>query len=609
MPASTLTILGGLGTFLLHSTLWIGGAWLLAYRVRAPHWRARVWKASVLGALASSVLVLAVGGSSLAWHLPRPSGLPSGALATPRVTASIEPDLAATPPMAGTEEARSARPPLSVGSTLVGLWLLGAAASLARLARAHRVFARDLALRQPVIDGAWRETLARLQRRAGLARAPRLSTLARMPSPIALARGEIVVPERALVTLPPAEREALLAHELAHLVRRDPAWRLALDVLARLLWFQPLLRLASTRVAEAAEPCSDDLALRWTLGELALARCLATVASWNAERSLPVAVGLVERPSRLVERVERLLVPRATPRGQGLLAGLWFTTSLLALGCAGPAVRGASKQPPELAIQLLGGERVSLPPQTLRLGESEALKRAEGDERITRAIDVLDDCPEAGIAFHTRLTDEGPEGLRAVQEHAVTLQLDGSLTCGDMRLQLPGVDDARLLRYHLAEIERVTGTAAEIHLAARSPGAEVRTLLVHLATPPESLRRFLLVTHEEDGTETRLRYGFPEDDRGPVARALQVHIEVGATESGTRCLGYRVDDPSGGASRRTYCADLERVRELLTEAWGRQAGLPVVVDPGPGTIWAEARAVTEAAVAAGFTDISFVDPR
>src|SRR4030095_6718566 len=65
--------------------------------------------------------------------------------------------------------------------------------------------------------------------------------------PVAFAR-EICVPVRALRELPHDELRALLAHEAAHVVRRDAAW-LAIAASVRALgWWQPLNLVVAARL-------------------------------------------------------------------------------------------------------------------------------------------------------------------------------------------------------------------------------------------------------------------------------------------------------------------------------------------------------------------------
>ena len=98
--------------------------------------------------------------------------------------------------------------------------------------------------------------------------------------PLALAGRHIVLPDRFLEELDPEQQRAALAHEMAHVARRDPEWRIAVEILERALFFQPLNRLARARLCDAAEFLCDEWAVQQTQSPLAMARCLSVVASW-----------------------------------------------------------------------------------------------------------------------------------------------------------------------------------------------------------------------------------------------------------------------------------------------------------------------------------------
>jgi beta-lactamase regulating signal transducer with metallopeptidase domain len=353
-PSFASSSLGWLATFLVHSTLWIGGAWLVARRVDSAAWRERLWRGSIAGGLLTSALVMALPTASVGWRWEMPASAVEP-VATDRSALDVSPIAPVAPaatalesaarPSAGQARSTLAPSPArdsrvswnAIQAALLVVWLTGAALSLAHFAWAHLRHARALRSRRRIDSGPMSEVLARVTARARLPHPPRLSTSAALASPVALARGEIVVPERALSCLGAAELESLLGHELAHVSRRDPWWLLALNVLRRALWLQPLLALATARAVEAAEMRCDELAARWTRGELALARCLAEVATWIEGRPASrLLAGMAEQPSALVERVERLLSPRPAPRAQGALVATWLIGMLSALSCAGP---------------------------------------------------------------------------------------------------------------------------------------------------------------------------------------------------------------------------------------------------------------------------------
>lgn len=106
-----------------------------------------------------------------------------------------------------------------------------------------------------------------------------------------------------------AQLRAVIAHELAHITRRDVAWCLLLHGVSAILWLQPLNRLALRRAMEAAELACDDWALTRTGERLGLATSISRVAEWaTGESRIPAVVSIAGRDgASLSARVERIL--------------------------------------------------------------------------------------------------------------------------------------------------------------------------------------------------------------------------------------------------------------------------------------------------------------
>lgn len=129
--------------------------------------------------------------------------------------------------------------------------------------------------------------------------------------------------------LGPDELAALLAHEGAHVDRRDPLRLSLLRFLAHLLFWLPALRRLASDVADEAEIQADDHAARDR--PLALASALLALASWRQPQwsALPDAVGFAQRMSLLDRRVRRLAGEEPAP-ASSLTRGA-VTAAILAL--------------------------------------------------------------------------------------------------------------------------------------------------------------------------------------------------------------------------------------------------------------------------------------
>jgi beta-lactamase regulating signal transducer with metallopeptidase domain len=322
-------------TYAVHSTVLLGLAALALRRARLdPLLVARAWKVALLGGLGTALVHTSTGFAPLLPRLDLAAGAASLRSLDPRLAparaalpATPAPDVAA--PSGPATEALARTPtalPAALGAaeplasdfgrnTLLAMWLCGSLYGLLRLRSRRGRFQSRVGDRLPVWDEELREALARLCRRAGLRRPVRLSRSPSIQVPLTwgLWRPEICLPERAIAELEPAELQAVLAHELGHVVRRDALWLGIGQALDALCFFQPLNRLGRRALAREAEHLADAFAVQLTGRPLTLARCLAKVATWiEVEASGRPAQASAMASSRhaLLERVERLLEPR-----------------------------------------------------------------------------------------------------------------------------------------------------------------------------------------------------------------------------------------------------------------------------------------------------------
>jgi len=196
--------------------------------------------------------------------------------------------------------------PLHWTAWLLGAWLAGVIIALSRIGVAWYRLHGALQAAAPVLDRQLNADLAALAARAGTY-APLVFVLDGMHSPIA-AGGAIVLPAWAQKTLDRTQLQAMLAHELGHLERRDPQWKLLTATWRALLWFLPLAAIAQRRLDDLAELACDAFAARHTGDGRSLAECLASCAEHHvAARTFELAPAMAARPSALMNRIERLL--------------------------------------------------------------------------------------------------------------------------------------------------------------------------------------------------------------------------------------------------------------------------------------------------------------
>jgi len=283
-------------TFLVHSTLWCGGAWLGLRAFPRTHARLRetIWYTALAASLVTPTIHSVVPRDSAVWRLPIPSVVAGGEHGSGEETHREEDAANASwPPAAGI------------------LWSVMAGGLLALYLLRLEKLRRRLRDREAVTDPRASRALAALAGKAALARPPRLTVSHDLGSPVALGVGnsrEICVPVRALRELDDEELGALLGHEVAHHLRRDTVRLAILQVVQAAFFFQPLFRLAVRELRLAAEELCDAWAASQSGDRFAMASCLTEVARWVVRRDRRSPVPCIgRRRSQLERRVRRLL--------------------------------------------------------------------------------------------------------------------------------------------------------------------------------------------------------------------------------------------------------------------------------------------------------------
>ena len=312
--------------FWFHLLAWLAGetaaalalAALAAWILRSPAWRRTLWQAAfvALGLIVGTELTGA--GRHVVQRLiarPQPTRhfIVRGNL--PVTVAPNQPaDVAAGPADAlSPREATAvpAPPPPSARWWPGGLWLAGSGLLLARFVVARFLLLVAGGRRRRVADDALRGQVERIRHRLGLRRRVRLAECPGLRSPIAFGvlRPTIGLPARFRDAFPSAQREAMLAHEVAHLAARDPLWHGLAEVVTAALWWQPLVWWARRQLHAASESAADEASLVVEDGPCALAECLVNLGKRLDRRRALVWLGVEGGGYRsgLGRRVQRLL--------------------------------------------------------------------------------------------------------------------------------------------------------------------------------------------------------------------------------------------------------------------------------------------------------------
>ncbi|MCC7503813.1 MAG: M48 family metalloprotease [Saprospiraceae bacterium] len=201
---------------------------------------------------------------------------------------------------------------------VVGVWLLGFGIFLLRLAGGLLGIQR---LRRSAVLLAGTHWAAE-QLNALLVRLPYRrsvdlleSAMVHVPLTVGWLKPVILLPLGMVNQLSPAEVEAILAHELAHIARRDWLFNLLQAFIEALFYYHPAVWWLSALVRRERENCCDDVAIALTGNRLVFAKALVQVQEMTRERNRKPVLALgasgatawLRRRPLLLERIQRIL--------------------------------------------------------------------------------------------------------------------------------------------------------------------------------------------------------------------------------------------------------------------------------------------------------------
>ncbi|HSJ13470.1 MAG TPA: M56 family metallopeptidase, partial [Longimicrobiales bacterium] len=324
-----------LGWAVVHS-LWLGVLLQLAWRtieggVRDAGARYRV----------AAMLLVGFAGFFVA-----AAGLFLGAK-TGRLPAEVVPQLLPLP-MTGTDAAqRVTLPALPLPPVLrvVGaLWLAGAVVFLGRLLGGWQLATRSYLQRARPARAEWQQLVSDVGRRVDVASPPVLeSTGIGSPALVGFLRPVLVLPADRLGELDRPELHAIIAHELAHVRRRDSLVNLLQCAAETLFFFHPVVWRLSAALRLEREKICDLTASAVAPDPRTYVRGLLKLEQLRVSGGH--ALGALAGTS-LLKRVRYLLEQRTEPSGPRIMAtslGLLLVVAICVGAALPPALRTAAR--------------------------------------------------------------------------------------------------------------------------------------------------------------------------------------------------------------------------------------------------------------------------
>jgi uncharacterized protein (TIGR03435 family) len=527
------------GQHLWQSTLFAGAAGLLTLALRKNQARARYWlwlAASAKFLIPFSWLVAL--GSSIEW--PSSTGATAGIsqviedVSQPLMRPSAFAGYRLTGPIASTELTHV------LPSLFAALWLLGFASVVLMWCVRWRRISATIRDAEPLHEGREAEALRRLERIAAMPKQVeiRRSGATLEPGIFGLARPVLVWPAGISERLDDAHLEAIIAHELWHVRRKDNLAAALHMMVEAIFWFHPLVWWLGARLLDERERACDEEVLALGSERHVYAESILKVCEFCVASPLACVSGVTgaDLKKRMVHIMSQHVVRKLDFSRRMLL------TTAAVLAIAAPIAFGLFHATPGRAQSQdssVNAGAAAFESVTIKSGEIPTLA---GPPRIVHDVRMM----------------VGPKGfradnvsLRALIQEAYGVQAD----------QIDGPSDLLDTTYN---IDGKTGHAAgstenfdqavkENHLMLQNLLAEHFKLVLHHES--KTLPSYALVVGE-DGAKLQPSHsnGQTIDIQGRSDKKMSVHRKVAFIDSdqmmGLSAQGISTSDLSAQLSRQ-----------------------------------------------------------
>lgn len=385
----------------------------------------------------------------------------------------------------------------------------------------------------PATDPAWIEAIERVRPSGG---GIRLLVSDRCDAPLSWGwlRPVILLDRDTLER--PGDAEAILAHEAAHIERRDwPALMMTRASVA-LFWFNPLAWLLEREVVQQAEEAADLAALA-RVEPAHYAQTLVSCARHGRTTLVP-ANSMAPRASGLRRRVSAILEGRATAKSGS------FWTAAAMLGCAGFAA-------PLAAIELV--------PAVAELSDAPVAPEAQVASRLISPIQPT----FAPVALAASLSPLAPV---APLQPAPPRRAAPSAAPEDM-IEVPAIDvDVPETRVHVPAVRMdVDGIRVDV------PAMNVVAPRIRVNVPPIKVRVPQIAIASAAGAHAVAgvqRHGWSAEDRAEFERDMrearrEAHREAAEARAEARAEADAHSRARIAEARREAAREMRRERHAI----------------------------------------------
>ena len=366
----------------------------------------------------------------------------------------------------------------------------------------------------------WRDRLRALAAQMGVKAEVALRHSDRVDGPVLARwwRPVILVPAGFLSGLPPAQVEALLLHELAHVRRHDVLVGRLQAVVETLLFFHPATWWISAQVRQAREACCDDLVLQAGSGRKTYAQALTALAEHAVEgRSLTGVPAATD--GSLLSRIQRLVSPAEAPHTAGRRLSIVVAALLMVVVPVGLAACASQQSATQVdtsapAVQTEESRKES--------GEREtsSVPEAPGTEERETTVVIRGDSTERNVVVDS----DGPVVADSVEKDLFVVRKGG----------------------HVDTFEVTGPEGFEPPLSPLFPPDSLEQAL-RKQLNPDSLERMIQARINPDSLERVIRTRISTDS---IERAVRMRFDADSLERQARRMAFTVDSLARRSAER-----------------------------------------------------------
>ncbi|QNH63176.1 M56 family metallopeptidase [Hymenobacter sediminicola] len=448
---------------------------------------------------------------------------------------------------------------------LVAVWLLGLLAMTLRLLGGLAYVQRLRHYRVQPLAEEWQQRLASIAARAGLERPVALleSALVKAPLVVGHLRPVILLPLGTATGLSQTYLEAILAHELAHVARRDYLMNLLQAIAETLFFYHPAVWFLSACLRTERENCCDDDATALVGGNpLTLARALAALAERSLEPQVAprLAMSAMGPSGSLLGRIRRLVQGRGTPTfTEGfmaacvVLAGMVLLSTAVALADPQPAAEPTSMEGSLQRLPFLTEEDTTRKTSTATAAAQAAPETVPAVPLLPKSPVVVEE--ETAVVAPLADDDKKRKAKNSRTERVVIVNQNGPRRGGPGTVVIEKDKKGRLTDLYVngRRVEEATADSKK-----KGKKTETRTEVIRVA--PDSWSRGADAGSFNFGDDFARSFrfegapGLSKQDVERIRRDVRVQVDAARRQSNRN---YNFEFRNEGGGRESY-GDIER---------------------------------------------------